>query len=164
MNEIILKLSKDQRPIMKVGCGKDFDAMLDTGAIFPVWVADEELVKDMGARLKLENGKFGGFNEEHYGNVYVLPYIKLGDLIYPNFHFIACKSDGVPAQMLLPATMFKDLIYSVNDKHKFFTVTLPDGESNVRNLRIESKDQKLYVLCNSVTEEDSHNTQEMPSF
>ena len=54
-----------------------------------------------------------------------------------------------PFNLILSATMFQSLIYEVDDKNHRFNVTVPDGESTVRNLRIENSDGRIFVLCNS---------------
>ena len=71
--------------------------------------------------------------------------IVIGDLIFPNTHIIACKDlQDVPFQL-----MFQNLIYEIDDKNHRFNVTIPDDESNVRNLRIEDANGRLHLLCHS---------------
>ena len=74
----------------------------------------------------------------------------IGDLNLPNTHIIACKDlQDVPFQVILSATMFQNLIYEIDDKNHRFNVTIPDDESNVRNLRIEDANGRLHILCRS---------------
>ncbi len=149
MQQFILDLKDDQRPIIKLEKWKNMNALLDTGAVFPVWLAKEELLVKLGATLKKENITFGGFKEKAVGNLYILPSFVLGALVFPNFHIIACENDRIPAHMIVSATMFRNLSYEINDKTKHLTVTIPDGESNIRNLVIKSTDGISYVFCNS---------------
>lgn len=82
--------------------------MLDTGALFPVWVDEEDVLIDMGAECINEAVEFGGFGGKAKGKLYKLPYFKIGDLIYPGLPVIAYQIE-IPCQMLLSATMFSHL-------------------------------------------------------
>ncbi|MDE7273580.1 MAG: hypothetical protein K2N95_11055 [Lachnospiraceae bacterium] len=55
----------------------------------------------------------------------------------------------VKKHIILSATMFSHLIYEIDDWNHKFNITIPDSESNVRNLRVVDQNGKLYVLCNS---------------
>lgn len=84
------------------------------------------------------------------GNLYQIPYVAVGRLTFPNMHIIACKlNEVVPYHIILSATMFRHLRYEIDDKEHFLNVTIPDGESLVRNLVIQDKKGKLNVLCQS---------------
>lgn len=124
------------------------DAMIDSGALFPIWVEDEELLVEMGGTMVLEEAEFGGFGGSAKGKLYKIPYIKIGALTFPNFHIIACKMN-LPCQMLMSATMFRNLIYEIDDYNHKFNVTIPDDQSVVRNLVIWDSQGQLHVACNS---------------
>lgn len=62
---------------------------------------------------------------------------------------IANSELDVPFNMILSASMFQHLRYEVDDENHKFNVTIPDKESNVRNLVVETRDGKIFVLCNS---------------
>lgn len=151
MKQFTLELANDtQRPIAILENWNNVRALLDTGAHFPVWVDDEVLLQSLGGRCIKKGVTFGGFGGKATGNLYVLPVMQLGDLIFPNIHIITCDSfKESPFQMILSATMFSGLIYEIDDKHHKLNITIPNGESNVRNLTIKSKDGRLHVLCQS---------------
>lgn len=150
MKQFVLKLQeKAQRPVIHL---KDFygiDAMLDTGALFPIWTAEEETLKLLGGVIEKDNVKFGGFGGIADGKLYKLPRFQVGELIYPDFHIISCEMN-MPGQALLSATMFQGLRYEVDDENHALTVTIPDKQNNVRNLRIIDENGRLYVFCQSV--------------
>lgn len=149
MKQITLPLIEDmQRPVTYLSDWHRFYALLDTGALFPVWVADETALKKLDAELLIEHVEFGGFGGKAHGKLYKLPYFQLGDLIYPNLHIILCQMD-MPCQIILSATMFHNLRYEVDDENHALNITVPDGQSTVRNLVIRDKDGKLQVLCSS---------------
>ena len=87
------------RPIVPLEKWHNFTGMIDSGARFPVWVADESILTELGAKVKLESAPFGGFGGRASGRLYELPYFQLGDLIYPGLNIIACPLD-VPCEII----------------------------------------------------------------
>lgn len=150
MKEFCLPLQKiTMRPVVIL---KDFygiNAMLDTGALFPIWTADEETLEVLGGIVLKDRVKFGGFGGIAEGKLFRLPTFQVGDLIYPEFNIISCNMN-VPGQALLSATMFQGLRYEIDDVNHTLTVTIPDNESNVRNLKIKDENGRLYVLSQSL--------------
>ena len=69
-------------------------------------------------------------------------------MIYPGLHIIAHRMN-LPCQMIVSATMLQDMIYEIDDRNHRMNVTIPDGQSNVRNVRIRKTDGLLKVLCSS---------------
>lgn len=151
MQQMTLDLDfEQQRPVVVLDDG--LTGLLDTGAYLPVWVDDEDILTDlMGAELIQKDVEFTGFGGVARGNLYRATF-KVGNLIYPNMTIIANSELDVPFNMVLSASMFQHLIYEVDDDNHKFNVTIPDKESNVRNLVIEDRDGKLFVLCNSATD------------
>lgn len=151
MKQFILNMNaKYQRPIVELKSWHNFEALLDTGAFFTIWTADEDILELLGGRVLKRGISFGGFGGTTKGNLYQLQEIIIGDLIFPNTHIVACKDlRDVPFQLILSATMFQHLIYEIDDKNHKFNVTIPDNESNVRNLRIEDSNGRLHILCHS---------------
>ncbi|MBR2214583.1 MAG: hypothetical protein IJ849_02355 [Selenomonadaceae bacterium] len=149
MKQFTLYLKDDERrPIVLLKNFFDLEAMLDTGSMFPVWVASEERLKSIGGILEGTNKPFGGFGGMTMGNLYRIPTFQLGDLIFPDFHILA-HSHRLPCQMLLSATMFSRMMYEVDDQNHRLNVTVPDTESLVRNLRIEDQNGRLHIFCTS---------------
>lgn len=121
---------------------------MDTGALFPVWIATEEVLRGIGGILMKRNIKFSGFGGEATGNLYRLQKVLIGKLIFPEMAIISCKErNHVPYHIILSAIMFRNLIYEIDAKNHKFNVTIPDGESIVRTLKIEDSNGRLYILC-----------------
>lgn len=147
MIQFTLPLMEDvQRPVARLDSFHGFNAMLDTGSVFPIWVEDENILVDLGGEVVKNRIEFSGFGGTSVGKMYKLPEIQVGELIYPNFHIIAYKMD-MPCNMIISATMFQHLIYEVDDYNHTLNVTIPDKESNVRNLSITDTKGRLYVFC-----------------
>lgn len=143
--------SNSQRPVVLLKNFYNISALLDTGSYFPVWTDDEEiLVSLLNASFIKKNIIFGGFGGQAKGNLYTLN-LNLGKLIFPNMYIIACNSLDVPFNMILSATMFRNLMYEIDDVHHKLNVTIPNNESNIRNLIIEDKSGKLHILYNNKT-------------
>ncbi|MDE6968966.1 MAG: retropepsin-like domain-containing protein [Eubacterium sp.] len=151
MKQFILSLSKNSlRPVVKLENWNNFRALLDTGALFPIWTAEERIINDLGGRMLKKDISFRGFGGSTKGNLYEVQKIVIGELIYPNTHIVACKDlSNVPFQLILSATMFQGLIYEIDTRHHKLNVTIPDDESNIRNLRIKDSNGRLHVLCHS---------------
>lgn len=152
MRQFTLGLNKaNQKPIVELKTWYNFDALLDTGALFPVWTAAESLITKVGGTLIKQGITFGGFGGQTTGNLYQLEKFVLGDLVFPNMAIVTCNDlKDVPYQLILSAAMFCNLIYEIDDRNKKFNVTIPDGESIVRKLAIEDSSGRLHVLCGSV--------------
>ena len=151
MEQFSLELSAEmQRPIVYLENWYGLNALLDTGAIFPVWTFDEDVLLEIGGKLVKEGVDFSGFGGTAVGNLYQIPYVTVGKLTFPHMHIISCKlNEDVPYHIILSATMFRNLRYEIDDKEHILNITIPDGESTVRNLVIEDKKGKLHVLCQS---------------
>lgn len=53
--QIALNLdSEARRPVVQISWFHGCRAMLDTGALFPIWVASDELLMGLGARLSVD--------------------------------------------------------------------------------------------------------------
>lgn len=127
--------------------GNGLTALLDTGAYIPVWTDEEDiLISDMGAELVKEKVPLSGFCGATYGNLYKVS-ITVGGIIYPDMHVIANNDIDAAFNLILSATMFDGLIYQIDTVNHVLNVDVPDNESNIRNLRIESKDGRQIVLC-----------------
>ena len=50
-----------QRPVVFLENWHKYDAMLDTDALFPVWIAEEETLEKLGAMCVENDVPFGGF-------------------------------------------------------------------------------------------------------
>lgn len=147
MKQFTLPLRDDvQRPTAKLENFFHLHALIDTGALLPVWVRDEVELKAIGGVLVASNQPFGGFGGMTKGTLYRIPIFRCGDLLFPDFPIIASHAD-LPCQIILSATMFSGLIYEIDDCHHQMNVTIPDKESTIRRMTIEDRNGRLHVLC-----------------
>ena len=110
MKQITLILStKFQRPVIQLADFHGLPAMIDTGAKVPVWMSGEDKLLRLGAVKKKDAVPLGGIGGLTKGVLYEISVFRLGNLVYPNMGIIAHRSN-FPVPILLPATMFTDLI------------------------------------------------------
>lgn len=151
MKQFTLNLVKQmQRPIVVLKNWHGILALLDTGAVFPVWTKNESILTELGGTYQKGDIWFSGFGGATKGNLFILPSLTVGDLIFSNIPVIASKDlENLPFQLILSATMFSGLIYEIDDYNHRLNVTIPAGESTVRNMRIVDSNGRLHILCNS---------------
>ena len=58
-------------------------AMIDTSAVYPVWISGEERLQRLGAVKKNDSVPFGGLGGMTNGVLYEIPALRIGDLILP---------------------------------------------------------------------------------
>lgn len=140
------------RPIIRLdtifrGC----TALLDTGALFPLWTKDTSLLVQPGAKLLKKNTAFSGLGGKTYGDIYTIT-LNLGDILFPNMHIMAAPDDRIPGYFIFSATMFQKMIYTIDNISKKLTITTPDNQL-CYHLSILDKNGNVHVLCT-----DSPNT------
>lgn len=64
----VLMKKGTQRPVLRLKEFYDYNAMLDTGALFPVWVVEENILSELGAVVVSEDVEFGGFGGKAHGS------------------------------------------------------------------------------------------------
>ena len=139
-----MRLNKaNQSPIAILREWHKFSAMVDTGALYPVWIEDTKILDNLKAE------RISGFGGDAFGTLYRIPYFQFGDLIYPGLCVIAHRMN-LPCHIIISATMLKDMLYEIDDKNHRINITIPDEESTVRNVRIYREDGMLRILCSSV--------------
>ena len=149
MKQFSLLLDENmQRPVICLEDWYHLNAMIDTGSLFPIWIASERTLEGVGGKKIQENVSFGGFGGEAKGNLYRLPLLKIGELVYPEMPIIACEIE-LPCDLILSASMFSHLNYEIDDENHRFNVTIPEAQSNIRSLKIWDEKGHLRVLCTS---------------
>ena len=145
--ELMLTLEREaDRPITILLNHYEIAALLDTGARFPVWAGKIEELELLGAELVKRQVEYSGFGGTTTGDVYRIPILTLTDGVntinFPQLPIVTNErlaENDIPFQMILSATMFKNLIYTIDDKHHNLIVQVPDDESLVRNAMIKTE-------------------------
>lgn len=133
-----------RRPIAQIDWFEGCRALIDTGALFPVWNKSEDtLVKKLGAELIRRNVTFKGFGGETQGNLYRVNFM-LNNLHYINMPIIANRIQGANWSMLLSATMFDGMSYEIDTINKKLNIDVKDNQP-VRILRLSDDDNSISV-------------------
>lgn len=80
-----IDISLDQsarRPIARLDWFSGCRALIDTGALFPVWTKSEALLRKLGGRLETGNVSFSGFGGKTSGQLYRINFHLNGLFIY----------------------------------------------------------------------------------
>ena len=147
MKQFTMQLdATQQRPVVLLK--NTLTALLDTGAYIPIWTDEEDILASvLGGRLIKKNVPFVGFGGTAYGNLYQVT-LEVGELIFPNMHIVANSELNTSYNLILSATMFDGLIYEINTKTHKLSISVPDEEALVRNLRVVDSKGGIHVLYN----------------
>lgn len=93
--QLTLKLDASaRRPVVKLDWFNGCRALLDTGALFPVWTANGNSLQQLGAKLIKEKVNFGGFGGDAEGSLYRIDF-QLGGLILKISVYLAGTYENV---------------------------------------------------------------------
>ena len=143
--QITLQLDeKARRPIASLNWFHGCRALIDTGALFPIWNKSEELlVKKLGAVLIKRDIKFSGFGGETQGNLYRV-HFEMNGLHYLDMPIISSRLKEVNWNMILSATMFDGMTYEIDTINKQLNMNIKDNQP-VRILRLSNDDNNVSV-------------------
>ena len=140
MKQITMHLDENYlRPIVRSAMFYGLAILIDSGADFPVWVADEESLIVAGGKSLNTKGCFHGFGGVAEGNMYRLT-VNLGtdennSIIFNDMPLIACKTENKPNfQLILPATAFANMMYQIDNINHRFNLDIADNQT-VINLK-----------------------------
>ena len=149
MTRFSLRLSEDsERPVIALS-NLGINALLDTGARLPVWVGSINLLKVLlQAQLLKPAVRFEGFGGSCLGDLYIIPKLVIGSLRYTQLPVIVCDLSGTQKfRLIFSATMFRGLIYEVDEVSHRLNVTIPSGTSTVRKLIVSESGNRLAIAC-----------------
>ena len=135
---------KARRPVANLNWFTGCRALIDTGALFPIWNKSEKvLVEKLGAVLIKKYIKFNGFGGETQGNLYRVNF-ELNGLYYLNMPIVASKLNGVNWNMIISATMFDGMVYEIDTINKSLNITIKDNQP-VRILGLSNDNNNISV-------------------
>lgn len=157
--QLTLKLdANSRRPVVKLSWFNGCRALLDTGALFPVWTANGELLKQLGAKQIKENVCFGGFGGDAEGSLYRINF-KLGNLMFQDMPIVATNMKNLNCHLILPATMFDKMVYEIDTINHALNIDTKDNQL-VRLLKVSDDNGKfsVYLAGTYETVEDYENS------
>lgn len=149
IQQIIMDLDNDSvRPFVTLDWFDGCRALIDTGALIPVWNSTKNSLIRLGGKLIERNTEFTGFGGPAEGDLYRVT-LKFGDLIYPDMPIVTHRLDKLNCRLILPASMFSGMIYTIDNHHKKFLLDVYDNQP-VRNLKVSRDDGSMSVYLNGV--------------
>ena len=161
--QLTLKLDENaRRPVIKLDWFNGCRALLDTGALLPVWTANGGLLQQLGAKLIKENVTFGGFGGNAQGALYRIDF-QLGNLIFKDMPIVATNMKDLNCHLILPATLFDRMIYEIDTINYALNIDTKDNQL-VRILRVSDDRGKfsVYLAGTYETVEDYENSEDFP--
>ena len=114
------------------------------------YLEDEKDIQAAGGILKQSNIRIKGLSQKvSTGNLYTLSNFQIGKIIYTKLDIVVLPDKNTTYNILLSATMFRGMIYEIDDINHRFNVNAPDSDT-VRNLAAyyDKKKDKVYVYYN----------------
>ena len=129
-----------RRPVVKLGWFNGCRALLDTGALFPVWTSDGKLLQQLGAKLEKEED------------------FRLGELVFKDMPIVATDMKDLNCHLILSATMFDKMIYEIDAVNHKLNIDTRDNQP-VRLLKISDDNGKISVYLAGTYENVEEYTQ-----
>ena len=152
MNELKVRLPLDvtfDRPIVQLRQMKGMFAMIDTGALCPIWVQDErELLSSYNVRCEKEDVTFTVFGGiVVHGSLYTIDVFTLDNsLFYTNMPIIASRDESFrDVSMLFPMTMFRGMQVALDPQAGVLELTILDGQPS-RRIKITDEGGEIHIL------------------
>lgn len=147
-------IGKSLRPIIEVGIFPGCKALIDTGAVIPVWTAAESMLEVLeGVRATGRRGTFGGFGGPCEGNIYEIT-LDFDGLYYIDLPILASRMQNTPWHIILPATLFDHMIYTIDNIRRMAIFEVPDNQL-VRHLKYHDKDGSLHIFSQETPYQES---------
>lgn len=135
---------KARRPIANLSWFHGCRALIDTGALFPIWNGDGKTLEDgFHASLQKKNVVFSGFGGKTLGDFYRVNF-DMNGLYYIDMPIIASELPGSNWNMILSATMFDGMVYEIDTINKKLRIDTKDNQP-VRILRLSDDNNHLSV-------------------
>lgn len=147
-------LDESLRPVIEVGIFPGCRALIDTGAVIPVWVAAESRLAALDSvRATGRQGTVSGFGGSSEGNLYEMT-LDLDGLYYIDLPIVASGMKNAPWHIILPATLFDNMIYTIDNIRRIAIFEAPDNQL-VRHLKYCDKDGSLYIFSQETLRKES---------
>ncbi|MCM1121933.1 MAG: hypothetical protein NC416_05070 [Eubacterium sp.] len=135
---------KARRPIANISWFNGCRALIDTGALFPIWNGDGVSLEDgFGAKLQKKDIVFGGFGGKARGDLYRVNFV-LNGIYYMDMPIIASELEGTNWNMIISAIMFDGMTYEIDTVNKKLNIDTKDNQP-VRILKLSDDNNNISV-------------------
>lgn len=149
---------RSRRPIANINWFNGCRALIDTGALFPIWNGDGKSLEDgFDAKLQKRNVMFGGFGGKAKGDLYRVNF-ELNDIYYVDMPIITSELEGTNWNLIISATMFDGMSYEIDTVNIKLNIDTKDNQP-VRILKLSDDNNSIsvYLAGTYETENDYYN-------
>lgn len=139
-----------RRPIARLNWFPGCLALIDTGALFPVWTKSENLLVKLGGKPQKRNVSFSGFGGKTYGHLYRVNF-NLNGLQYIDMPIVVKPMEDLNCHIIISATMFENMIYTIDTINKHLSIDTMDNQV-VRILRLSDEQSNLSIYLSGTYE------------
>lgn len=134
-----------QRPVVDIVVGgKICTALIDTGAVFPVYTLGAAELKKIGGVFEKTGVPIGGLGGRCIGDLYRID-LRLGCLHYPSMPIVCIEDSGMLFEFIFSVSMMSGFRYTIDDDERSLTI---DTKSDATDLHLHVRDSSgtIHVL------------------
>ena len=141
-----------QKPTLALGNFDGCTALIDTGAMLPMWIKDKESLEAIGGyktgynqTITTADGKI--ITKELYRLT-----VHLGDIIFVDMPILLSPISSKALKnihVILAATNFRGMVYTIDTLNDTLTLDIKDGQK-VRNVKVVDESGNIDILANQV--------------
>lgn len=144
----------ENSPVIVIPWFNNCRVLIDTGATVPIWVKSIVPLKIKGAIAMNRKVGLNGVGGKAEGDLYRVNF-DFGSIHFKDLPIVHKEIKVADAYMILPATLFEDMIYEINNIKHTFTVKV-DGKGYYRQFKIRDSEgiPCVYLADTYETEEE----------
>lgn len=146
---------KENSPVIVLPWFKNCRVLIDTGSTMPMWLKSIVPLKIKGAIQQDRQVELSGVGGKTFGTLYKVNF-DFGNIHFKDLPIIHKEIKVADAYMILPATLFEDMIYEINNINHTFKVKV-DSNSYYRQFKLKDNNGVPYVyLANTYGTEEEY--------
>lgn len=128
--------------------------MIDTGSTMPMWLKSIVPLKIKGAVKQGKQLELNGVGGKTLGELYRVNF-DFGNIHFKDLPIIHKEIKVADAYMILPATLFEDMVYEINNIEHTFKVRV-DSKSYYRQFKLKDNSIPSVYLANTYETEEEY--------
>lgn len=159
-HDIFILSSRFNKPMISLLYnGNEKWALIDTGAMQPMWLKSESSLLDFGGISTGNQKVFYGIGGNDECDEYIIKEFKLGCFIYTNFKiYLSKKLKYKDCDILLPYTMFHSMVVIIDRVNSLFGLYAPDNKENRSLIYFDENNKKIEQVHTSFDDFDIDTT------
>ena len=147
--------TKENCPVIVLPWFNNCRVLIDTGSTIPMWLKSIIPLKMKGAIQQNRQIELSGVGGKTSGTLYKVNF-DFGNIHFKDLPIIHKEIKFADAYMILPATLFENMVYEINNIDHTFKIKV-DNNSYYRQFKIKDNDGNPYVyLANTYGTEEEY--------